>query len=96
MKKLSSISKINQMFTRRYNTRKRLQWKSRIPIDMVLISECNNDSAYTLGIISSSFRINYLRENCLYKHYNRFVRISRKTHEKRPGLRAYPKRCSLR
>lgn len=91
MKKLSIISKINLTFTRRYNTRKRLQWKCRTPIDMVIISECNNDSAYTLRTISSSFRINYFRKNCLYKHYNRFVRVSRKTHEKFPGLRPCPK-----
>jgi hypothetical protein len=92
MKNLSSISKTNQMFKRRYNTRKRLQWKSRIPIDMALTSESNNDSAYRLRIISSSFRINHFRENCLYKHYNQFVRVSRKTHEKLPGLNIYPKK----
>lgn len=95
MKRLSSISKTNQMFRRRYNTRKRLQWKSRTPIDMVLISECNNDSAYTLSTVSSFFRINYLREICSYKYYNRFVRVSRKTHEKRQGIRPYPRK-SLR
>ena len=96
MKKLSSISKTNQMFRRRYNTRKRLQWKSRTPIDMVLITECDNDSAYRLSLISSVFRIKPLGTNRLYKHYNQFVRVSRKTHEKLPGLRrAYPRK-SLR
>lgn len=94
MKNLSSISKINKMFTRRYNTRKRLQWKCRTPIDMALFGECSNDSAYTLRIISSSFRINHLN-NRLYKHYNQFIRVSRKTHEKLPGLRVYPRK-SLR
>lgn len=92
MKNLNGISKTNQMFRRRYNTRKRLQWKSRTPIDMVLISECGNDSAYILRLISSSFRINHYRENCLYKHYNQFFRVSRKTHEKLLGLRYYPKK----